>query len=655
MKKVLRLKSTMKFDLKTAKRMVNVRYYSSQAKNQKMFDFLEKEKARLSTLRGERVSELLKHYTKEATTSASPMAKALQGIYLKNKTRIKNGLPPTKSTQLTSLLGTPEMLMMGYKSIKGNKGALTTAEAISDSKFNSLTPEQKLVYLKSWGCPDKISLWHFISVAKLIRKGLYVWGTSKRIYFDKPGQIGKKRPITIPPFMDKVVQKCIELILHSIYEPSFEKLNRSFGFRPNKGTQDALATIVKTGLTNGMRTAIEGDVEAAYDTVEKDKLIAILGKRIEDRSFLNMIRQRLNYDYVDQETLERVTPEKGIPQGGVDSPYLFNIYMHELDEHIRDELKQYVDSLNEKLPPRSVNKNFTSIKAGKNKTFRLITKVKKSLASLPKDRKDPKVAFKRTRMFSLINSQRLLEHRKNRVSNSHPHKKILRVHYVRYADDWIILTNGNRQLAHVLKKRISYFLFEHLSLKLSEEKTLITDITKEPARFLGFELKGSGRGALRKLPAQGPSRRRSILAKKSGLLVWAQPDRKRLINRLHMKGFCDANGFPLSIPWISCFEPQVIVERFNAQILGLANFYLPIIRNPHTMGRWIYILRFSCLKTLAQKYRTSIKQIFKRFGTRMNLKSLQTISIPVVIKFQDKSYIKHWQLLNYQDVKDMNG
>jgi hypothetical protein len=157
--------------------------------------------------------------------------------------------------------------MMGYKSIKGNKGALTTAEAISDSKFNSLTPEQKLVYLKSWGCPDKISLWHFISVAKLIRKGLYVWGTSKRIYFDKPGQIGKKRPITIPPFMDKVVQKCIELILHSIYEPSFEKLNRSFGFRPNKGTQDALAAIVKTGLTNGMRTAIEGDVEAAYDTV----------------------------------------------------------------------------------------------------------------------------------------------------------------------------------------------------------------------------------------------------------------------------------------------------------------------------------------------------------------------------------------------------
>jgi len=88
----------------------------------------------------------------------------------------------------------------------------------------------------------------------------------------------KQRPITIPPFMDRIVQKIITLVLEAIYEPYFEHLNVSFGFRPNKGVHDAIATLTtqyqyqyqsQYQYTNCMKTAVEGDIEAAYDTVDR--------------------------------------------------------------------------------------------------------------------------------------------------------------------------------------------------------------------------------------------------------------------------------------------------------------------------------------------------------------------------------------------------
>lgn len=203
----------------------------------------------------------------------------------------------------------------------------------------------------------------------------------------------------------------------------------------------------------------------------------------------------------------------------------------------------------------------------------------------------------------------------------------------------------------MLKEKIANFLYNHLGLKLSEKKTLITNITKQPANFLGFELRISARGALHKTPIKDISlKKKFILSKKSGLLVWAQPDKQRLIDRLHMKGFCKINGFPTSIPWLSTLESNVIIQRFNDQIRGLAEYYLPNIRYKYTIIRWIYILRYSCLKTLAQKYKSSIKKIFKRFGHRMYSKASQTIKVTVTQKVRKRIYSKEWVLLTYKDL-----
>lgn len=136
----------------------------------------------------------------------------------------------------------------------------------------------------------------------------------------------------------------------------------------------------------------------------------------------------------------------------------------------------------------------------------------------------------------------------------------------------------------------------------------------------------------------------------SGITIWTAPDRQRLINRMHMKGYCTKEGFPISIPMLTIVEPQVIVERYNSVIRGQANYYMGFIKNKSSINRWIYILRYSCLKTLAHKYGTTIPNIFKRFGYLMNNKSTRTISIPVTIKVNGKTYHKRWTLLTYKEI-----
>ncbi len=186
-----------------------------------------------------------------------------------------------------------------------------------------------------------------MATSRLLRKEKYPWGTSVRTYIPKPGDKVKRRPLTIPPFMDRVVQQAISMVLQCIYEPWFEKMNRSFGFRPHYGVHDAI-TAVRSRLNIGMRTALEGDIESAYDSVNRNKLIKLLRQRIRDDKFLRLIKQRLQYEYIEEETGLRVKPTKGIPQGGTDSPYLFNIYMMSLDIFVLTKIRKYLNSLNQK-------------------------------------------------------------------------------------------------------------------------------------------------------------------------------------------------------------------------------------------------------------------------------------------------------------------
>lgn len=648
-----KLRSKVQFNLKTAKRMVDSKYYVAQASLRKNYMAIQQKKIALATPSWNVITNLLDSYKRGAmdainNNNYSSAAKVLYGIYKKNKDAAKKKTK-IKTTHLIGVISRPEILMLAYRSIKGNKGAMTEGAIVTKEMFEKFSPAQRELYLKGLKLPDGMSLYLFHAMSQLIRKGNYPWGASRRIYIDKPGQPGKLRPLTIPPFMDRVVQKSIDMVLNAVYEPYFEARNRSFGFRPNRDSKAAMTALLSK-FTNGMRTAVEGDIQAAYDNVDRDKLIKILGKKIGDTKFLNFLKGRL--DYVVLDSGKYTKPNLGIPQGGIDSPYLFNIYMMELDDYIHDLADTEATRLNEGLPVDPIGPKYSSLRARAKKYKRKLSTVKKEMSRLPAIRTCPKVVAARARAFKVIKDIRLNKHQLNRVTSAHPDKRQLRFFYVRYADDWILLTNGSKQIGEMLKEKISQWLEENLGLKLSPEKTLVTDITRQPAKFLGFELRVSGRGALYrkeykpKLTLKKTFKKYNV-QKKSGLLLWAQPDKQRLISRFHMKGFCTPVGFPLTLPWLSCLEASAIIERFNATIRGLAEYYLPVIRNRAKIHRWVYILRYACFKTLAQKYKTTIRGIFKKFGHNQKNRSLQTIRIKVNLKAGEKEYSKDWTLLTY--------
>jgi len=651
------LKSSFTFDRKQALRFCKMEYYKAQAKNMSAYEFIEKEKIRLSTPRWDNVTDLLNFYRSIGSSDwRSGPAKILLGIYNKNKAAallLREGKNPSiDNTKLISIIANPQLLLMAYTAIKRNKGALSKAAYLDQNTLNNFNEKQRILYFRSRSFPDGISLRDFFMVSELIKKGLYPWGSSSRVYFPKPGVPDKKRPITIPPFMDRIVQKAISMVLEAIYEPYFEVQNRSFGFRPNKGCHDAIVACTST-YTSGKITAIEGDIEAAYDTVNKDKLIQVLSKKITDRKFLRLIRDRLDYDFVEKSPTGdlRFRPALGIPQGGIDSPYLFNIYMKELDDFIFTQVQDYVNLLNSKISDtRKFKWLYSHYMSLRQKTARAIKKFKKELSSanLP-----AKVFQLKSSLFNAIREARLLKHKLNFIKSEHPNKRMISLLYVRYADDWIILTNGDKQIATTIKEKIRLFLLDNLELKLSDKKTFITDIRKTPAKFLGFELRHRKIGPLVRKPVKntGPKGKRFNLQRTTGgTIVWSSPDRQRLINRFHMKGFCDKEGFPRELPWLSTMEPHVIIERYNAVIRGLFEYYYGFIRNISSLQRWIYILRMSCIKTLAQKFRTTTKGIFRRFGTNLTSPSLKTIKITVQLNVGKDIYTRDWVLWSYRSI-----
>lgn len=461
--------------------------------------------------------------------------------------------------------------------------------------------------------------------------------------------------------MDRVVQEAIRTVLEAIYEPYFEKRNRTFGFRIGKGCHDNIYCLTRSS-NNSFYTAIEGDIKAAYDNVCRKILIEILRKRIEDRKFLKLIEERLNYNYLDTQTSKYVMEEHGIPQGGIDSPYLWNIYMMEFDEHVHNYLSESLDKINKKV--RGNRTRATDIfSTERKKIMWQYTKqrmVIKEIREIVRNEHAPEQNKKLSKKLKelglgeystkgqLITMLRnlVVKNRKSRhilrQSTTCANHKYLRFIYTRYADDWIIMGNFTNQLAEKIKKDLGKWLTDNLKATLSEEKTLITDMRRKPAHFLGFELRANTNRKLTYVTVTKGEREVTTLRKTAGQQIKCAPDKERLINRLYMKGYCDKKGFPRELPWLSTLESFVIVERYNAVLRGIANYYAEYVSRHRGLYRWLYIIRYSCLKTLAQKYKCSISKIFKKF----NVPGKKSIQFKVTHNFGKMGqYEKTWRLI----------
>lgn len=136
----------------------------------------------------------------------------------------------------------------------------------------------------------------------------------------------KTRPIGIPTFEDKVLQKAVAMVLEAVYEQEF--LDCSYGFRPGRGAHDALEALRHEMMEMRGGWVLEADIERFFDSVDHAKLREMLSKRVRDGVLLRLIGKWLNAGVMEQG--EVYHPETGTPQGGVISPLLANVYLHEV-------------------------------------------------------------------------------------------------------------------------------------------------------------------------------------------------------------------------------------------------------------------------------------------------------------------------------------
>jgi len=181
---------------------------------------------------------------------------------------------------------------------------------------------------------------NLVRLSEALRAGTYRPQAIRRHYIPKPGS-QELRPLGIPTVQDRVVQTALRMVLEPIFEQDFAA--QSYGFRPGKGCKDALRRVDEL-LKAGHVHVVDADLKSYFDTIPKDRLLALVAGKVADRRIQSLVQA-----FLEQSVLEGVqewTPERGTPQGAVISPLLSNIYLDPLDHLMADhgfEMVRYAD------------------------------------------------------------------------------------------------------------------------------------------------------------------------------------------------------------------------------------------------------------------------------------------------------------------------
>jgi RNA-directed DNA polymerase len=163
----------------------------------------------------------------------------------------------------------------------------------------------------------------------------------KRVYIPKPNS-EKKRPLGIPTLLDRIVQEALRMTLAPIWEADFSV--HSYGFRPNRSTYDAMTYIGKRLASNAGQSyqwIIEGDIASYFDTIPHRRLMKAIKKRVADRNIRDLLWKFLRAGVMQQGTIKETLT--GTPQGGIVSPLLANIYLHELDRYMESKYLSFTE------------------------------------------------------------------------------------------------------------------------------------------------------------------------------------------------------------------------------------------------------------------------------------------------------------------------
>jgi group II intron reverse transcriptase/maturase len=321
----------------------------------------------------------------------------------------------------------PDLYLRAYGRLYRNDGALTpgvTAETV-----------------------DAMSLEKIDRIITALRYERYRWTPVRRTFI--PKKSGKLRPLGLPAWSDKVLQDVIRALLEAYYEPQFSA--HAHGFRPGRGCHTALREI--TTHWKGVKWFIEGDISQCFDSLDHDVMLAILREQLHDQRFLRLIAQLLKAGYLEEWRFHATL--SGVPQGGVVSPILSNIYLDRLDRFVETILLPAYNRGQRRRPYPPY--------------MALLNAARKHRLAGERDA-----------------ATRLRHHAPHLPARAPSDPHFRRLGDVRYADDGLLGLSGPREEAAALKGQRKAFLRATLQLTLSAEQTLIPQARTASARFLGY-------------------------------------------------------------------------------------------------------------------------------------------------------------------------
>jgi group II intron reverse transcriptase/maturase len=430
---------------------------------------------------------------------------------------------------------------------------------------------------------DGMSLRKIDRIIEALRTERYRWTPVRRVYI--PKSTGKRRPLGLPTWSDKLVQEVIRLILDAYYDPQFSPA--SHGFRPGRGCHTALREIAHTW--KGTTWFIEGDIAQCFDRIDHTILLDLLRTNIHDNRFLRLLSELLKAGYLEDWRYHQTL--SGVPQGSIIGPILANIYLDRLDSFVTTDLMaQHIRG-----DARQLNPTYERIRGRMRyhakKGHRLqVRQLRKQLRCHPRGIPDD-ATFRRLR-------------------------------YVRYADDFVLGFIGPRSEAEQIKQQLDTFLRTTLKLDLSEAKTLITHGRTEHARFLNYELNIQNDATKR-------DRRGARITGVVGLKV------PRAVVMSASQRYM-RNGKPIHLAERLNESDFTIMQQYQWEYQGLVEYYR-LAGNLFRLNRLKWVMEQSLTRTLANKLRTTVRTVYRRYTAQIRHDTKTYKGLQVVIHRPEKA------------------
>ncbi|OQP16367.1 group II intron reverse transcriptase [Geobacillus zalihae] len=419
---------------------------------------------------------------------------------------------------MLELLQNDVVILEAIRNIKSNKGSKTAGidQKIVDDYL--LMPTEKVFGM----IKAKLNDYKPIPVRRCNKpKGN---AKSSKRKGNSPNEEGETRSLGISAVTDRIIQEMLRIVLEPIFEAQFYP--HSYGFRPYRSTEHALAWMLK--IINGSKLywVVKGDIESYFDHINHKKLLNIMWNMgVRDKRVLCIVKKMLKAGQVIQGKFYPTA--RGIPQGGIISPLLANVYLNSFDWMVGQEYEYHPNNANYR-------------------------EKKNALAAL-------------------------------RNKGHHP------VFYIRYADDWVILTD-TKEYAEKIREQCKQYLACELHLTLSDEKTFIADIREQRVKFLGFCIEAGKRRFHKK-----------------GFAARMIPD----MEKVNAKVKEIKRDIRLLRTRKSELEKALDIENINAKIIGLAN-HLKIGISKYIMGKVDRVIEETAYRTWVKMYGKEKAAQYKR-------------------------------------------